>query len=186
MAASIVGNLFHMRNDRIRESFQNFENSEHRIERFAEFDDVQFINDSKATNAAAAWHALNTMTRPIVWIAGGIDKGNDYGTLLPVVKENVVVLIAMGKLNDKLIAAFEKHVPKLIQVTNMEEAVAAAIEVAEKGQAVLLAPACASFDLFDSYEERGEKFKEIVENHYMTPAEREAKVLAQAESNTES
>lgn len=162
MAASITGKLFNMRNERMREAFQEFENYDHRIERFAEHRDVEFVNDSKASNVAAAWHALNTMTRPVVWIAGGKDKGNDYGALLDLVKEKVKALVAMGPETEPLVRAFEGKVPQLRKASGMEEAVAAAMELAEPGDVVLLAPACASFDLFENYEDRGQQFKDRV------------------------
>ena len=162
MAASVTGKLFNMRNERMREAFQEFENYNHRLERFAEFREIEFINDSKASNVAAAWHALNSMTRPVVWIAGGRDKGNDYGPLLDLAKEKVKALVVMGPEVDKLVRAFEGIVPKLRRTPHMPQAVAAAIELAEPGDVVLLTPACASFDLFENYEDRGQQFKNEV------------------------
>ena len=166
MAATVTGKLFSMRNERMREAFQEFENYDHRLERFAEFREIEFINDSKASNVAAAWHALNSMTRPVVWIAGGKDKGNDYGPLLDLVKEKVKALIVMGPDVQKLVQAFDGKVPVLQQVPHMPQAVAAAVELAEPGDVVLLAPACASFDLFENYEDRGQQFKHAVNQYF--------------------
>ena len=124
--------------------------------------DVLYINDSKATNVDSAWYALECQTRPVVWIAGGTDKGNDYSTLVPLVKEKVKALICMGTDNGKLHDSFGEIVPEIHDVTSAQDAVNLASRLAEKGDVVLLSPCCASFDLFKNYEDRGRQFKEAV------------------------
>jgi len=120
---------------------------------------ITFINDSKATNTNSAWYALESMDRPVIWIAGGVDKGNDYADIIPLANEKVKAIICLGKDNTKLRKTFEGTVAEIIEVTTAEEAVRAAYDLAFKGDAVLLSPACASFDLFESYEDRGKQFK---------------------------
>ena len=164
MAAAIVANSLLIRNEVIRESLMDFKNVEHRLEPVAKVKGVQFINDSKATNVNAAWYALESVNTPIVWIAGGVDKGNDYAILENLVAEKVRVLICMGKNNIKLHQAFGKHVDLIINTTSADEAVKMAHGMANYGETVLLAPACASFDLFEDYEDRGRQFKYAVKN----------------------
>ncbi len=146
----------------IRATLRDFAGVEHRLERVAEIDGVEYINDSKATNTDSVWYALDSMTRPTVWIAGGKDKGNDYSTLKHIAQQKVKALVCMGLDNDKLQEAFEGVVPKVFSTHSLEDALAAARSVAQSGDSVLLSPACASFDLFVNYEERGRKFKEAV------------------------
>ncbi len=164
MAASIVANSLLIRNDVIRESLMDFKNIEHRLEFVTAVKGVDYINDSKATNVNSAWYALESMKKPVVWIAGGIDKGNDYSSLVPLVKEKVRILICLGKNNIALHQAFSKHVDMIINVTSAKEAVQVANGMAFKTEVVLLSPACASFDLFESYEDRGRQFKYEVRN----------------------
>lgn len=164
MAASIVANSLLIRNEVIRESLMDFKNIEHRLEFVASIKGVDYINDSKATNVNSAWYALESMKKPVIWIAGGVDKGNDYESLIPLVKEKVRILICLGKNNIALHQAFSKHVDLVINTTSAKEAVQVAYGMANKNEAVLLSPACASFDLFDSYEDRGRQFKYEVRN----------------------
>lgn len=139
-----------------------FSGVEHRLEAVATIDGVSYVNDSKATNVDSAWYALQSMERPTVWIAGGTDKGNDYSTLLEAVREHVKALVCMGVDNSKLIAAFGDVVPAIFDTHSLEDAMAACRSVARSGDTVLLSPACASFDLFKNYEDRGRLFKEAV------------------------
>jgi UDP-N-acetylmuramoylalanine--D-glutamate ligase len=132
------------------------------LEKVLKIRDVEYINDSKATNVNSAWYALESMTTPVVWIAGGTDKGNDYSMLLDLVKEKVHTLICLGKDNSKLVESFGSVVPQCIEVSSMDEAVKAAYKLSKPGDTVMLSPACASFDLFDNYEDRGRQFKECV------------------------
>ena len=164
MAASIVANSLLIRNEVIRESLMDFKNIEHRLEYVATVKGVDYINDSKATNVNSAWYALESMKKPVIWIAGGIDKGNDYKSLEPLVKDKVRILICLGKNNIALHQAFSKHVDMIINTTSAREAVRVANGMSYKNEAVLLSPACASFDLFDSYEDRGRQFKYEVRN----------------------
>ena len=162
MASAIVAMLVGVNDDVIRMTIENFGGVEHRVEFVCCVDDVLYINDSKATNIDAVWYALESVKRPVVWIAGGIDKGNDYTLLYDLVKEKVHTLICMGLDNDKLIEAFEDIVPNIYDTGSIEDAVFAANESANRGDVVLLSPACASFDLFDNYNHRGEMFKSHV------------------------
>ena len=164
MAASIIGSSLLIRNEVIRESLMDFKNVEHRLEFVATVKGVDYINDSKATNVNSAWYALESMNKSVVWIAGGVDKGNDYQTLAPLVEDKVRILICLGKNNIKLHQAFAKHVDMIINTESAREAVQMANRFARKDEVVLLSPACASFDLFDNYEERGRLFKEAVRN----------------------
>jgi UDP-N-acetylmuramoylalanine--D-glutamate ligase len=160
MAAGVAARLFDLNDVNLREGLQHFTNAEHRLEHVSEINDIQFINDSKATNVNAAWYALDSMTRPTIWIAGGVDKGNDYTQLIPLVGEKVHTLICLGKDNAKLKKAFGTAVSRILEVESAEEAAVLGYNVAQPGDAVLLSPACASFDLFSSYEERGIRFKQ--------------------------
>ncbi|MEX2514273.1 MAG: UDP-N-acetylmuramoyl-L-alanine--D-glutamate ligase [Cyclobacteriaceae bacterium] len=141
---------------------KNFTNAPHRMEWVADIGEIQFINDSKGTNVDATLYALSAYSQPIIWIAGGIDKGNDYSLLEKVVKDHVKVLIGLGKDNRKLVSAFSGKIPILLETQNINEAIKLALEHGEKGDVALLSPACASFDLFKNYEDRGNQFKEAV------------------------
>lgn len=162
MAAAIAAKVVKIDNTQIRQSLMTFEGVEHRLEKVLKIKDVLYINDSKATNVDSAWYALDSMTTPVVWIAGGKDKGNDYAPLYDLVKEKVRVLICMGLHNEKLHDNFKDKVDKIVDVTSAAEAVRVAYENAMPGETVLLSPCCASFDLFKSYEDRGQQFKEAV------------------------
>lgn len=162
MAAGIAGRILDIRKEIIRESLSDFENIEHRLEYVAKINDIEFINDSKSTNVNSAWYALESYNKPIVWIAGGVDKGNDYSMLKDLVKAKVKAIVCMGKDNKKLMKAFKGLVPVIEETSSAEEAVAVAYRVSKKGDIVLLSPACASFDLFENYEDRGNKFKAAV------------------------
>ncbi len=162
MAAGIAGHVLNIRKEVIRESLADFQGVEHRLEPVLTVRGVRYINDSKATNVNSAWYALESMTTPVVWIAGGIDKGNDYFELMDLVKQKVKALICMGVDNSKLHAVFENVVPVIVDVSSAEEAVKQAYHLSSPGDTVLLSPACASFDLFENYEDRGRKFKAAV------------------------
>ncbi len=164
MAAAIVGQVFNIRKDAIREALTNFQNVEHRLEKVAMVRGVEFINDSKATNVNSAWYALESMDKPVVWIAGGTDKGNDYTMLKELVKDKVRIIVCMGLDNHKIHEAFGKDVDMILNTTSAQEAVHVAFKLAKQGEAVLLSPACASFDLFKNYEDRGRQFKTAVRN----------------------
>jgi len=165
MAAGIAAGLIDdLKNDSIKECLRKFDSLEHRLESVATIRGVEFINDSKATNTNSVWYALETMTKPIVWIAGGVDKGNDYSILQSLVKEKVKAIVCLGSDNSKLHSAFSPHVDLIMNATSMEEAVQTSMYFAEKENVVLLSPACASFDLFENYEDRGTQFKSQVRN----------------------
>lgn len=164
MAAALAAKAMDIDNQVIREGLATFQAVEHRLEKVLSIRDVLYINDSKATNVDAAWYALECQTSPVIWIAGGTDKGNDYSTLVPLVKEKVKAMICMGLDNAKLHEAFDSHVDWTCDVTSAEEAVKVADSIAAAGDVVLLSPCCASFDLFRNYEDRGRKFKEAVRN----------------------
>jgi len=164
MAASVIANSLLIRNEVIRESLMDFKNIEHRLEYVATVKGVDYINDSKATNVNSAWYALESMKKPVIWIAGGIDKGNDYEMLQQLVKNKVKAIVCLGKNNKKLHDAFEGVTQNIVDASSMEEAVKAAYYLARNGDTVLLSPACASFDLFDNYEDRGAQFKKEVRN----------------------
>ncbi len=164
MAAAIAGKVMNIDNAVIRESLSSFQAVEHRLENVLSVRDVLYINDSKATNVDAAWYALECQTRPVVWIVGGTDKGNDYAPLVPLAKEKVRAMICMGLDNGKFHKSFKDVVPEIRDVTSADAAVKLASELAEPGDVVLLSPCCASFDLFKNYEDRGRQFKEAVRN----------------------
>ncbi len=164
MAASIASKLVDIRKESIRQSVSDFENVEHRLEYVARIHGIDFINDSKATNVNSTWYALETCDTPLIWIAGGIDKGNDYGKLLELVARKVKAIICLGTDNTKLIETFGSLVPAIYETQTAEQAVLTAYTIGKKGDTVLLSPACASFDLFENYEERGNKFKSAVRN----------------------
>ena len=164
MAATSVANILRIRKQTIRESLSNFQGVEHRLEKVLKIQNVQYINDSKATNVNATFFALDSMTTPTVWIVGGVDKGNDYTELMALVNEKVKAIICLGVENKKIIDAFGNIVDMMVEVDNMHDAVNTARHIAEKGDSVLLSPACASFDLFENYEDRGNQFKREVRN----------------------
>ena len=162
MAAATVGHLLKIRKETIRESLECFQGAEHRLEPVLKINNVHYINDSKATNVNATYFALESMNSPTVWIVGGVDKGNDYSALYPFVNEKVKAIICLGKDNDKLFENFESMVDIIVETQFMSEAVKIAYKVASGGDRVLLSPACASFDLFKNYEDRGQQFKAAV------------------------
>jgi UDP-N-acetylmuramoylalanine--D-glutamate ligase len=162
MAAGIAAKVMDIRKDSIRESLADFHNIEHRLEFVATIHGVEFVNDSKATNVNSAWYALESMNRPVVWIVGGTDKGNDYNILKNLVKEKVHTIVCLGKDNRKIISAFSTLVPFITEASTAKEAVMKASKASKQGDTVLLSPACASFDLFENYEDRGNQFKEAV------------------------
>lgn len=164
MAAAIAAKAIKIDKKVIRESLMTFSGVEHRMEKVLKIKNVLYINDSKATNVDSAWYALDSMTTPVVWIAGGKDKGNDYEPLYQLVKDKVRVLICMGLHNEKLHENFADKVDMIFDVQSAQDAVAKAYEVAQSGETVLLSPCCASFDLFKSYEDRGKQFKDAVRN----------------------
>jgi UDP-N-acetylmuramoylalanine--D-glutamate ligase len=162
MAASIAGQVLKIKKEYIRNSLMCFESIEHRLEPVLRVGGVLFINDSKATNINSTWYALESMTTPTVWIVGGVDKGNDYSELLELVKEKVKAIVCLGVDNRKIHEAFEGVVSDIVDTRSAEEAVKAAYKLAKKGDTVLLSPACASFDLFQNYEDRGRQFKNAI------------------------
>ena len=164
MAAALAGKILNIRNETIRESLADFQGVEHRLESVITVCGINFINDSKATNVNSAWYALECMETKVVWIVGGIDKGNDYSELFSVVKEKVKAIVCLGKDNKKIIDAFKDKVATVVEAGSMEEAVRSSYYLAKKGDTVLLSPACASFDFFKSYEDRGRQFKAAVRN----------------------
>lgn len=164
MAAAIAGKVMDIDNDTIRKSLSTFQAVEHRLEKVLSIKDVLYINDSKATNVDAAWYALECQTRPVVWIVGGTDKGNDYAPLVPLAKEKVKAMVCMGLDNRKFHESFKDAVPEIHDVTSAADAVKLASRLASAGDVVLLSPCCASFDLFKNYEDRGRQFKEAVRN----------------------
>ena len=164
MAATAVSQLLKIRKQTIRESLSNFQGVEHRLEKVLKIQNVQYINDSKATNVNATYFALDSMTVPTVWIVGGVDKGNDYNELMSLVREKVKAIICLGVDNSKIISTFSNVVDVMVETTSMSEALKIAKHIAESGEAVLLSPACASFDLFENYEDRGRQFKNAVHN----------------------
>ena len=162
MAASLASRIVDVRKEIIRESLQDFQNIEHRLEFVASINGIEFINDSKATNVNSTWYALESMEKPVVWICGGQDKGNDYNELTELVKARVKAIICLGKDNRKIVDAFKGLVDTLVETDSASDAVAAAYKIGKKGDVVLLSPACASFDLFQNYEDRGMQFKAAV------------------------
>jgi len=164
MAAAIAAKVLNIRKDVIRESLADFQGVEHRLEPVIKVSGINFINDSKATNVNSTWYALECMETDVVWIVGGVDKGNDYTELFPIVKQKVKAVVCLGRDNKKIIEAFSDKVPTIVETTSMEEAVRSSYYLAKKGETVLLSPACASFDLFNNYEDRGRQFKAAVRN----------------------
>lgn len=162
MAASIAASTLGIRKEKIREAVSNFHSLEHRMEFVATVKGVDFINDSKATNVNSTWYALESMQKPTILILGGVDKGNDYALVADLVKDKVKAIVCMGTDNAKLFEYFKDKVAQIIEVDSAKKAVNASFKLAEKGDVVLLSPACASFDLFKNYEDRGHQFKESV------------------------
>ena len=162
MAATTIATLLKIRKATIRESLEGFQGVEHRLEKVLKINNVMYINDSKATNVNATFYALDSMETPTVWIVGGVDKGNDYSELLPLVNEKVKAIICLGVDNEKIKRAFGNIVDLMVETAGMEEAVKVAYKIAERNDTVLLSPCCASFDLFENYEDRGRQFKEAV------------------------
>ncbi|MEO9569630.1 MAG: UDP-N-acetylmuramoyl-L-alanine--D-glutamate ligase [Polaribacter sp.] len=162
MAATMAAQLLKVRKQTILESLEDFEGVEHRLENVAKIRGVEYINDSKATNVNAVFYALECMNKTTVWIVGGVDKGNDYNDLLPLVREKVKAIVCLGLDNDKIKNTFGNVVDIIVETAGAEEAVKVSHKLAEKGETVLLSPACASFDLFENYEDRGRKFKNAV------------------------
>ena len=162
LVAGITARLLDIRKESVRESLSNFTNVEHRLEFVAKVNGISFINDSKATNINATWYALESADKPVVWIVGGVDKGNDYDELMELIKEKVKAIICLGKDNSKIIEAFENTVETIVEAKTALEAVAYGYRLAKKDETVLLSPACASFDLFENYEDRGHQFKQAV------------------------
>ena len=162
MAAGIAGNVLKLRNDVIREAMMDFQGIEHRLEELNKVHGINFINDSKATNVNSTWYALESVRGSVVWIAGGVDKGNNYSELYELVSNKVKAIVCLGKDNQRIIDAFSDKVETIVEATAMMDAVKSAYYLASKDDTILLSPACASFDLFESYEDRGRKFKEAV------------------------
>jgi UDP-N-acetylmuramoylalanine--D-glutamate ligase len=162
MASGIASRILEIRKEVVRESFSDFENIEHRLEFVNSVHGIDFINDSKATNVNSTWYALESLQSPIIWIAGGVDKGNDYSMLTELVQNRVKALVCLGTDNKKLIKAFKEIVPVIVEASSAEEAVQTAYRLGKKGDTVLLSPCCASFDLFENYEDRGRQFKAAV------------------------
>jgi UDP-N-acetylmuramoylalanine--D-glutamate ligase len=164
MAASLGATAVGIKKEIIRESLQTFQSLEHRMEPVAKIKGVQFINDSKATNVNSTWFALESINEPTILILGGVDKGNDYSLLNELIKEKVKAIVCMGIDNRKIHEAFGAFVSLIVNASTAEEAVKAAFHFSDKGDVVLLSPACASFDLFKNYEDRGNQFKSAVKN----------------------
>ena len=162
MAACIATSVIGIRKEKIREAVQDFKGLEHRMEHVANVRGVEFINDSKATNMNSTWYALESMTKPCILVLGGTDKGNDYSLIEDLVKQKVKAIVCLGLDNKKILAAFKGVVPKIIETKTAKDAVLKSFELAAKGDVVLLSPACASFDLFKNYEDRGTQFKDAV------------------------
>lgn len=164
MAAATIAKLVSIRKETIRDCISNFQGAPHRLEKVLKINHVQYINDSKATNVNATYYALDSVKTPTVWIVGGVDKGNDYKVLMSLVREKVKAIICLGNDNEKIKETFGNVVDVLVETYAMEEALKVAYKIAERGDTVLLSPACASFDLFKNYEDRGDQFKNGVKN----------------------
>lgn len=162
MASAMASSLLKIRKSTIRESMEDFEGAEHRLENVLKVNGVQYINDSKATNVNATFYALESMKTPTIWIVGGVDKGNDYHELMPFVREKVKAIICLGVDNQKIKDTFSNVIDIIVETDNAKQAVNEAYKYAIKGDTVLLSPACASFDLFENYEDRGRQFKQAV------------------------
>jgi UDP-N-acetylmuramoylalanine--D-glutamate ligase len=164
MAAGITARLLDIRKETIKQCLSDFQNIEHRLEFVASIHGVDYINDSKATNVNSTWYALESMHKDVIWIAGGLDKGNDYASLEPLVRAKVRAIICLGKDNKKIMEVFANLVETIVEVQSADDAVKAAYSLSHRGEAVLLSPACASFDLFENYEDRGNQFKKAIKN----------------------
>lgn len=164
MAAGLAALLVNVRKETIRQSIQTFQGVPHRLEKVLKINHVEYINDSKATNVNATYYALDGIKKPIVWIVGGVDKGNDYRELMPMVREKVKAIVCLGMDNSKLKDVFGNVIDLMVETYSMEEAVKVAYKISERGDSVLLSPACASFDLFENYEDRGNQFKAAIKN----------------------
>lgn len=164
MAAATAANILKIRKDTIKRSLSDFTAVEHRLETVLKIGGIEFINDSKATNVNATYYALESMNAQTVWIVGGTDKGNDYSDLIPLVKKKVRAIVCLGLDNSKIVATFEGLVDNIVETQSMQDAVRAAYMLGKKGDTVLLSPACASFDLFKNYEDRGNQFKKEIKN----------------------
>lgn len=162
MAAGIAARVLDLKKESVREALMDFKGLEHRLEKVLKVGGVDFINDSKATNVNSAWYALESMFQPVIWIAGGVDKGNDYEVLKPLVKKKVKAIVCLGTDNTRIHDAFSKLVDVIVNTQSMKESVQVAYRLANPGDVVLLSPACASFDLFQNYEDRGRQFKEQI------------------------
>jgi UDP-N-acetylmuramoylalanine--D-glutamate ligase len=162
MAAVLAATAINLPEEKFVDAMKDFKNASHRLEDAGEINGVRFVNDSKATNVDSVWYALDSFNAPLVWVAGGLDKGNDYSAIDKLVKEKVKALVCMGKDNSKLHKAFDGKISTIIDTDNVEVAVEKAFNLAKPGDIVLLSPACASFDLFKNYEDRGEQFKSAV------------------------
>ncbi|MFH0759565.1 MAG: UDP-N-acetylmuramoyl-L-alanine--D-glutamate ligase [Bacteroidota bacterium] len=162
MAAGIAGNVLKIRNEVIREALMDFQGVEHRLENVTKVHGINFINDSKATNVNATWYALESVKGMMVWIVGGVDKGNDYSELFNLVENKVKAIVCLGKDNTRIVQAFTGKVESIVETNSMDDAVKTAYYLARDGETVLLSPACASFDLFSSFEDRGRQFKDAV------------------------
>ncbi len=176
-AAILAAMRFGIEIETIRQNIVKFKNAAHRLEDIAEVNQILFVNDSKATNVDAAKFALQSFNRPIIWVVGGQDKGNDYAVLIPLVREKVKGVICLGKDNRKLVSAFQEETSFLYETQDVNDAVEKAYHLAEPGDVVLLAPACASFDLFKNYEDRGAQFKQAVKEKVVLPMEQVSKTL---------
>tara|TARA_Y100000589_G_C26906049_1_gene528254 strand:- start:247 stop:744 length:498 start_codon:yes stop_codon:yes gene_type:complete len=162
MAAGVAARVLDIRKEIIRDSLSDFQNIEHRLEHVAKIHGINFINDSKATNINSTWYALESMQRPTIWIVGGVDKGNDYSALEGLVKQKVLGIVCLGKDNKKIKDAYGEIIDQLYEAKTAEQAVQISYRIAKKGYNVLLSPACASFDLFKNFEDRGHQFKKAV------------------------
>lgn len=162
MAAGIISRIFEIRKDVIKESMTEFKGVEHRLEFVTKVHGVEFINDSKATNVNSTWFALESMTRPVIWIVGGLDKGNDYSCLKPLVEKKVKAIVCLGTENAKIFEEFSSLTTVIKETSSAEGAVQTSYNLAIQGDVVLLSPACASFDLFKNFEDRGMQFKRAV------------------------
>ncbi len=164
LAACLAAKTFDIRNETIRESLMDFKGLDHRLEFVSKIGGVEFINDSKATNVNSTWYALESMTKPVIWIAGGVDKGNDYSVLLNLVRKKVKAIVCLGVENLRIHEAFSKYVDLIVNTMSAKECVKIAHYLSDKGDVVLLSPCCASFDLFQNYEDRGTQFRDAVRN----------------------
>lgn len=162
MAAGLAGTVLNIRNEKIRESLSDFKGVEHRLEYFLKVHGIEFVNDSKATNINSTWYALECINKPVIWIVGGVDKGNDYNELMDLVREKVKAIVCLGIDNHKIVETFTGVVSDIIETRDMKDAVRSAYYLAKNNDVVLLSPACASFDLFENYEDRGRQFKKAV------------------------